>query len=184
MVISETLSQVASNRRREINLFKFLLKHRRDSTTNFLKATAAKKLPSPEYLKLLIEHGGIPSDPVMIAAADNEKCGPQCCEILLSHGGQITDKIMVSAVFNEIFPIQFLKLFVAHGAKVNMCILELAEIPRSDGNPEIYNFLAHALMVQRILRLAFDLAEGRKVRKYHEHIVARDSQAACIVQHI
>lgn len=98
----------------------------------------------------------------MIAAADNEKCGPQCCEILLSHGGQITDEIMVSAVFNEIFPIPFLKLFVAHGAKVNIGILELAEIPRSDGNPEIYNFLAHALMVQRILRLPFDLAEGKK----------------------
>lgn len=58
------------------------------------------------------------------------------------HGGQITDEIMVSAVFNENFPIQLLKLFVAHGAKVNMGILELAEIPRSDGNPEIYNFLA------------------------------------------
>lgn len=68
---------------------------------------------------------------------------------------------MISAVFNENFPIQLLKLFVAHGAKVNMDILKLTEIPRSDGNPEIHDFPAHTLMVQRILRLSFDLAEGR-----------------------
>lgn len=43
-----------------------------------------------------------------------------------------------------------------------MDILKLAEIPRSDGNPEIHDFPAHTLMVQRILRLSFDLAEGRK----------------------
>lgn len=142
-----------SVRKGQIYLFGFLLKHRGEST----------ELPSLEYLKLLLEHGGKASEPVMVAATDNEKCGPQCCQILLSHGGPITEDVMVSAIFDENFPIQLLKLFIAHGAKATISILDLAEIPRSDGNPEIYDFLHHALMVQRALRLPFDLAEGRRI---------------------
>lgn len=144
---------VVSNRQREINLFKFLLGYRGEPT----------ELPSVEYLKLLLEHGGTPSEPVMIAAADNEKCGPQCCKILLSHGGQITEEVMASAVFSENFPIQLLKLFIANGAKVTLDNLEMAEIPRSNGNPKIYDFLDRALTRQMYLRLPFDLAEGRRI---------------------
>lgn len=106
----------------------------------------------------------------MIAAADKEKCGPHCCEILLSHGGQITDEIIVSAVFNENFPIQLLKLFVTQWGTIKH---GLAEIPRSDGNPEIYDFLAHALMVQRICDCT--LIWLRVVKSY----VARDTKTTC-----
>ncbi|MCJ1343302.1 hypothetical protein MMC31_001495 [Peltigera leucophlebia] len=143
-----------SDRQREVNLIKFLLKYRGEST---------ELLPSVEYLKLLLKHGGKPSEEVMVAAVDNEKCGPQCCEILLAHGGPITEDVMVSAIFNENFPIKLLKILIAHGGKITMEIQEQAEFPRAEGNPEIYDFLEHALMRQRFRQLPLDLAEGKRI---------------------
>ena len=154
----QNFEPVFSDRRREINLFKFLLEYRGEPT----------ELPSIEYLKLLLEHGGEASEPVMVAATDNEKCAPQFCEILLSHGGQITEEVMVSTLFSENFPIRLLKLFIAHGAKVTMELLDLAEIPQSDGKPEVYDFIDRALMKQRLLRLRFDLEEGKRIAAISE----------------
>lgn len=50
---------VASNRRREINLFKFLLEHREDSTKNSMKQQQPRSYRVQSIFKLLIEHGGI-----------------------------------------------------------------------------------------------------------------------------